>query len=254
MTMKKTEQGVLRKCSCCGKEFLVTERYPSGDWKNPKKCTDCMYKKPETMQLVCQRCNKPFYIYRDKRGNFNKQRKYCDNCSKESYRDFLCKNCGKQFRIYRDAKGYLPSTRKLCDDCVKAKQYLDLICARCGKKFRKYRDSKGRLDPVKYCSEECLTPSTQTRICEVCGKTFTLQRGKNGQFTYYKYKKYCSSECRSKALHNNIDYTQRQEKIKQTNKERYGVEYPVQLKNPYSTKSKINSNIGNFNEKTRTKF
>lgn len=175
------------------------------------------------MELICQKCGKPF--------NHSRNKAYCDNCVKSAETEArICQKCNKIFYVEKYDK-YHYKKQLYCDICSKIKQETKIIiCEKCGKEFTvgKYPGTDSFVKR-RFCSDECArVVPTKTAICETCGKEFYLVRTEDGHFIP---KKYCSRECRLKLQREKLQNCaeERQEKIKATCQERYGVDYSCLL-------------------------
>lgn len=172
------------------------------------------------MELVCQKCGKKF--------NHSRNKAYCDDCVKSNGNTEarICLKCNSIFYVEKYDK-YHYRKQLYCNTCSNIKQETKtLICQRCGKEFTvgKYPGTDSFIKR-RFCSEECArSVPEKTAICETCGKEFKLERTEDGHFLP---RKYCSRECRLKIQREKLqqDYAERQEKIRQTCQEKYGVDY-----------------------------
>lgn len=155
-------------CPVCGKEFLQQERLA----KYNRCCSsECAAKNPnnrnahpqEMVTLVCEACGK----------EFTKPASYIKKQEKRGQRVRFC------------------STK-----CAghEAKNLSQIACKQCGKMFQP------RSEENEFCSEECVhayrhEQNSHTLICAQCGKEFETTR-----YKYEHGRKYCSMECRRKAV------------------------------------------------------
>ncbi len=114
---------------------------------------------------ICQRCGKVFYPT-------GPRQKYCSAA---------CRNQFNSNKSYHRKTG---------------KETGSAYCAYCGKLFYQSRSNQ------KYCSKTCQNRAKQhatrervTRVCPICGSSFTTSRNE----------KYCSGNCRKKA-HESYEY------------------------------------------------
>lgn len=235
------------KCKNCGKEFKIYH-LPDGKRGYERKtlCPECS-KPAMTKTLICQKCGKEFTVTRTDPKKQFPNLKYCEECSKlDDYKEYTCKRCGKKFKVHykltKNGKRYFRQ-RDYCDDCLKPIDYIILTCQKCGKQYKQYRSKNGYIGySRKYC-DDCLKPETITKVCECCGKEFTVPKRE-------AWRKTCSNPDCINAI--------KMKNLKKTCLAKYNLEYPCLLPQVIASNknmhSKINENFGKLLKENNIPF
>lgn len=286
-----------RVCKKCGKTFKVGRRENDPyRYKNTTICENCS-KPSDYREFVCKGCNKKVLVYRTENDFYSrtycldcknssnyeytkpeyKQNKYGISLDGK-YKTIKCQKCGKEFQVSRsnkkDSDFFL--LRKYCNDCsstIETKKTKQYVCNKCGKTFNSYW-------PRKYC-DNCLNSDTRTTYCKKCGKEITLNRrfDANGKSHGFVSRKYCDDCLKAKQYTKicpvcNKEFTtgkqnqiccswdcsckQRAKTLKQTTKQKWGVDYPCLLPqcrcNNSNAHSKINIQFENKLKRNNIKF
>lgn len=194
------------RCLTCSTDLTLTvgQRYTMIRKKMQPECYNCKKQRRKLVReriitCTCARCGEEFTKKRT-----SKQR-YCSGmhgtrCVKDPtyWTRVKCATCDKEFDRL---KNHVVDRNYCSTVCHNTRQRLDSIivtCARCGKDFsrNKYEvaRSKRKFDHI-YCSRDCCYPNRHTinrLVCVGCGKGFTT--------VGHKRRKYCSVECRPKAM------------------------------------------------------
>lgn len=122
-----------------------------------------------------------------------------------------CQQCSKEFTPRQKTQKFCTKTCK-----IEYNKYTNNICEVCDKE---YRGIKGR----KYCSSECrVTTTREERCCKLCNDKFTERIKHDREF--------CSNDCRTNWMNIPENRGKQQNAIKETVKERYGVDHVWKVK------------------------
>lgn len=256
---KRQELNLDNYCLSCGKSIKYEQKI-NDVWFISKYCKDC-FPQQEFKDIICEKCNKIFKVGR-KPSKINDYivRKYCPDCSSmnQDTKELVCPKCGKTYIVTRTPDGRHFRHKRVCDECSKPATEKIIYCECCNKPFvvEKYPGTNS-FRKIRFCSTECSNVVKEKKaICQCCGKEFQLERKDN----HFIPKQYCSRECRLKVQREKLKAKQEEtlNKMIETCRRKYGVDYPCQTKqcmesNPYII-SNINIDFANKLEQNNIEF
>lgn len=148
--------------------------------------------------LICEACNKEFKVPPARAEKAKCCSMDCVKLRTEQRMPLAeCKSCGTEFKTTHDRKIYCKQ------GCKETKKTIE--CKFCGISFK----SKINTETGKYsshCSLECRKKAANIILCcAVCGKEYPGKR-----YELKRNRKYCSKECRSKAVIAHVNSTRNQ--------------------------------------------
>lgn len=173
-------------------------------------CRYCRYNEESIMKKICRMCGQEFETKNGRQQDCGKPIiKVCEVCGKE-FEGICSKNdvattCSTECRYKRASlnrqKSYMKETK---------------ICELCGAEFHP------RSNTQKVCEREHFSK------CIVCGKEFKINYKPSSRLS--EIRQTCSNECLSKYRSENNPFSDPEvrERIKETMKEKYGVEHAAQ--------------------------
>lgn len=187
-------------CQECSNPFIL--KCSPSQRKIRKYCSrDCQTKaKKKRIKRICKNCERKFEV-----RPCESSRQFCSHDCKTAFHHItiICKNCGQSFDIVKSL-----ADRQFCSySCSLEYRHstgyfspnlFEIVCAICGKTFSV---QKHRKDEAQYCSKKCadevqrtitgpehpLYIDKVTRICDKCGKPFTVLPNSP--------KRFCSRKC-----------------------------------------------------------
>jgi len=156
------------ECQTCGKEFYVdpwrkdiakfcsskcqrhtkeTKEQISSTLKN--RDYDSYYRKPK-IKLICQRCNKDFYV-NPARQNAKFCSRHCSDTNNRKRKVIVCQICNKEFYV-NVARMDVKFCSKKCRD-ISYKRQVKVVCQACDKEFI-LKKSHVKIN-TRFCSVAC---------------------------------------------------------------------------------------------------
>lgn len=241
-----------RVCKYCNKTFQVPRTNNGKSFSTTKYCSNECYVNAlkEQNKRTCIVCGKTFLPeYLEKSKRFSKTNFCSKDCEKEYYdknrqSKIKCSYCGKEFLRPRSTNGKGFQNIKYCSDTCRQSAESSKItkryCINCNKELPILYTSSGHISKTKFCNSACEKEyydktKLKEKTCLYCGKRFKPLRLDNGKLSQSNY---CSDDCWMKGTNKNF---------KSTCQEKYGVDYPVLLK-------EVKEAQGNIISKLNTRF
>ena len=241
-----------RICEYCNKPFQVPRTNNGKSFSTTKYCSNECYVNALKEQnkrtcIVCGKIFLPEYLEKSKR--FSKTNFCSKDCEKEYYdknrqSKIKCSYCGKEFLRPRSTNGKGFQNIKYCSDACRhnaeSAKITKRYCINCNKELPILYTSSGHISKTKFCNDVCEKEyydktKLKEKTCLYCGKKFKPLRLDNGKLSQSNY---CSDDCWMKGTNRNF---------KSTCQEKYGVDYPVLLK-------EVKEAQGNIISKLNTRF